>query len=112
MKEQIIYCGFATVYIINHYFNTKMNINNHILIVLLCFFLVVTKIHAHNDGTNHSAHDHGAPDLDGDCDVGGLVIMIILFALLFLVSCCLNIYQFRLRHGNVITAEVEYNAFS
>ena len=88
-----------------------MKLIDTFMLLAILFSFVVVKTNAHDDGTNHSSHHH--PNDVRDCEVdGGVLILLIVFALLFFVSCCVNIYQFKLRHGNVITAEVEYNSFT
>ncbi len=87
-----------------------MKLIDKFMLLAILFSFVVVKTNAHDDGTNHTSHHHpNTSDCKGD---GGILILLIVFALLFFVSCCVNIYQFKLRHGNVITAEVEYNAFT
>ena len=100
----------STLRVISKEASMKLTQSRWTLILAALALTVFSSVTAHDDGTNHSSHGHEPHEECGDC--GGLLIVSIILGLLLLGSCFANVYQFRLRHGNVITAEVEYNAFS
>ena len=82
--------------------NDEIEQSGWTLILAALALTVFSSVTAHDDGTNHSSHGHQPHEECGDC--GGLLIVSIILGLLLLGSCFANVYQFRLRHGNVITA--------
>ena len=100
----------STLRVISKEVTMRLKQSRWTLILAALALTVFSSVTAHDDGTNHSSHGHKPHEECGDC--GGLLIVSIILGLLLLGSCFANVYQFRLRHGNVITAEVEYNSFS